>query len=319
MVEHTDTSEIFVDVDGDKYLAKVIKTFPPRSLSAPPSPYAAITATVNGHGPVPAIPHPLAMDLNLPLEEVIEKDDPMRYIYNVRLIEEGAVEGVAETLAESEKWQASTMEVQADKIRSVSPPAPSHRFTGDVKSLLRCSRDRLNFSRTLLKRFIRDCVTRESAVYSPWLVKPSFANRYGIPTEMTPEIRDGIARYRERQMDKRKRDRDERLGVGQGSEMGGTDELRSVDGESGGKPGKKSRRDEDRKMRKDEEERRKEEEGKKKVLRFPAEGESSRLRRDMLDGADGRSTAGVVREGGRCRKDTGSTDSCDYAAVWRSV
>lgn len=81
------------------------------------------------------------------------------------------------------------------------------------------SRDRINFSRAMLKRFIRDCVHRDTAVYSPWLVKNSVALHYGLPTEMTPEIREGIARYRERQMDKRKREREERLGINNESEV----------------------------------------------------------------------------------------------------
>ena len=74
--------------------------------------------------------HPHASDLNLPNEEVLEMDDPMKYFYNVRLIEEGAAEGIATDysgangqhsngMEDTEKWQGSTMEVQADKIRWV--------------------------------------------------------------------------------------------------------------------------------------------------------------------------------------------------------
>jgi hypothetical protein len=58
---------------------------------------------------------------------VTEKDDPMKYFYNVRLIEEGAQEGIAAEYAsangqshdgeEDGKWGGSVMEVQADKIR----------------------------------------------------------------------------------------------------------------------------------------------------------------------------------------------------------
>ncbi len=47
----------------------------------------------------------------------------MKYIYNVRLIEEGAPEGVATDYTngnghdeDGEKWEGSVMEVQADKI-----------------------------------------------------------------------------------------------------------------------------------------------------------------------------------------------------------
>ncbi|WVQ97999.1 hypothetical protein IAU59_005119 [Kwoniella sp. CBS 9459] len=256
-----DDEKVFVDVDGDKYLARIVKTFPPRSLlptSSPykPSPYTETTTL-----------HPYATDLSSPIEDVNEKDDPMRYFYNVRLIEEGAAEGIAADYASNtglsnghdeeedekgEKWQASTMEVQADKI----------------------SRDRINFSRAMLKRFMRDCVVRDSAVYSPWLVKPSVAARYGLPTEMPTAIKEGIARYKEKQMDKRKREREERLGI--------THEPEPLEAE---KPKTKKQKKEDEKKIKEEEkqrekeakerererEREEEEKRKKKTLKYPAE------------------------------------------------
>ena len=74
------------------------------------------------------------MDLSLTMEEVNENDDPMRYFYSVRLIQEGAAEGIPQEYSTSsvngqspgpedegkgEKWGSSVMEVQADKIRSV--------------------------------------------------------------------------------------------------------------------------------------------------------------------------------------------------------
>ncbi|WWD21446.1 hypothetical protein CI109_105931 [Kwoniella shandongensis] len=255
-----DEEKVFVDVDGDKYLARIVKTFPPRSLTANSSSPFRPTAPVY---------HPFATDLTLPIEEVNEKDDPMRYFYNVRLIEEGAAEGIAAEYASAngmsnghdeeeddgvgEKWQASTMEVQADKI----------------------SRDRINFSRAMLKRFIRDCVVRDTAVYSPWLVKPSVAQRYGIPSEMTAEIREGIARYKERQMDKRKREREERLGLNNPPEPEVEEEKPKT---------KKQKKDEERKQREEEKQREKEEKErererekeeeekkKKKTLKYPAE------------------------------------------------
>ncbi|CAK9782707.1 hypothetical protein CC85DRAFT_92470 [Cutaneotrichosporon oleaginosum] len=171
--------KVFVDVQGDKYLARVVKTFPPKDLNPPP-----------GGSPC----HPYAMDLNLEPDDVIELDDPMKYFYQVRLIEEGGEgdrNGSPHEREGDEKWGGSVMEVQADKI----------------------SRDRINYSRAMLKRFIRDCVGREAAIYSPWIVKKPIAMRYGLPTEMTDELRAVITAHREAQMERRKRDRDERLGI----------------------------------------------------------------------------------------------------------
>lgn len=114
---------VFVDVEGDKYLAKIVKTFPPKTLTSKPRQSLAPNGTSSPS------PHMHASDFNLTNEEVLKKDDPMKYFYNVRLIEEGAEEGnVAEYRSasgsgagveegEGESWGGSTMEVQADKIR----------------------------------------------------------------------------------------------------------------------------------------------------------------------------------------------------------
>jgi len=91
--------EVFVDVQGDKYLARIIKTFPPKTL--PQS-----TSILEYH--------PLAANLNLEPEEVLESDDPMKYFYSARLIVEGS-----EWSGSGEEFEGSLMEVQADKISYV--------------------------------------------------------------------------------------------------------------------------------------------------------------------------------------------------------
>lgn len=129
------------------------------------------------------------------------------------------------------------------------------------------SRDRINFSRAMLKRFIRDCVVREAAVYSPWTVKPAVAARYGIPTEMSEEVKDQIASYREQQMDRRKREREERLGITTEVDVAtGEDE-----GKDDGKPRKKQKKVKDEVKTAEEEE--EEEKKRRKPLKYPAEGE----------------------------------------------
>ena len=88
--------EVFVDVQGDKYLARIVKTFPPKTL--PPN------SSILEY-------HPLAANLNLDNEEVLELDDPMKYFYSARLIVEGS-----EWSGTGEEFEGSLMEVQADKI-----------------------------------------------------------------------------------------------------------------------------------------------------------------------------------------------------------
>ena len=127
----------------------------------------------------------------------------------------------------------------------------------------------------MLKRFIRDCVVRDAAVYSPWQVKKSVAERYGLPTEMSDEVKEGILRYRERQLDKRKREREERLGINGGA----ASEVEAVEEE---KPKTKKQKKEEEKRLKEEQMKEEEELKKKKPLKYPAEGESVAFGQTLL-------------------------------------
>ena len=115
----------------------------------------------------------------------------------------------------------------------------------------------------MLKRFIRDCVIRDPAVYSPWLVKSGVAAKYGIPTEMPDEIKEEIATYREKQMDRRKRERDERLGIAEPED-------------AQGKNSKKVKKED---VVEDESAR-------KRPMKFPAEGECEFERRQKMEDED---------------------------------
>ena len=67
------------------------------------------------------------------------------------------------------------------------------------------SRDRLSFSKSILRRFIRDCVDRDPAVASPWTVKPLIAKRYGVDSIMPEETRKGVESIKKGEIDKRKK------------------------------------------------------------------------------------------------------------------
>jgi hypothetical protein len=67
------------------------------------------------------------------------------------------------------------------------------------------SRDRLAFSKSILRRFIRDCVDRDAAVASPWTVKPPVAARYGVDSVMPEATRQGVEDIKKGEMQKRKK------------------------------------------------------------------------------------------------------------------
>lgn len=120
----------------------------------------------------------------------------------------------------------------------------------------------------MLKRFIRDCVSRDAAVFSPWIVKKPVALRYGLPTEMSDEIREKIERIRSNEKTRKKRERDARLGI------------THSEGEEDSKPEKKKRKtkaerekEKEEKVEVKEEEKEEEEKKKKRGLKYPCEGE----------------------------------------------
>lgn len=67
------------------------------------------------------------------------------------------------------------------------------------------SRDRLSFSKSILRRFIRDCVDRDPAVASPWTVKKIIAEQHGVATVMSDDIKRSIEGAKAGEKDKRKK------------------------------------------------------------------------------------------------------------------
>lgn len=112
-------TEVFVLVEGEKYYARIIKVFPPKSLTngTPNSVFEA---------------HSIGVDLRVPIEDAQVRDDPLAYFYTVRLIQESADgdshphsphesgSGQPHPVhddAAAEKWSGSEMEVKADSLR----------------------------------------------------------------------------------------------------------------------------------------------------------------------------------------------------------
>ncbi|RUP16258.1 hypothetical protein BC936DRAFT_139538, partial [Jimgerdemannia flammicorona] len=50
------------------------------------------------------------------------------------------------------------------------------------------SRDRLAFSKNLMRKFIRECTTKDSYVGAPWLIKGAVAKKYGIDTTLPADL-----------------------------------------------------------------------------------------------------------------------------------
>lgn len=69
----------------------------------------------------------------------------------------------------------------------------------------RGSRDRLTFSKSILKRYLRECLDRDAMIGAPWIVKPSIAHAFGIPIQQKMEAIERVHQDREAKLAKRRR------------------------------------------------------------------------------------------------------------------
>jgi hypothetical protein len=183
-------------------------------------------------------------------------------------------------------------------------------------------RDRINYSRAILRRFIRDCVVRDAAVYSPWLLKPAVAARYNVPTDMPEAIRRNHERYKVAQMEKRKRDRDERLGIAHAEEEGEEEEAAVEVAADAGAPAKKRKKKEE-KSKVEEEERMRVEDARRRgrFTKYGLDGEwSSNVNGLRLKLMPNRPVCRVqARQGRRGGADRAQACTKDGSAVWQAV
>nr|GAT49763.1 predicted protein [Mycena chlorophos] len=181
---------ILVDLGGVKYGARVEKVFTPK--------YNEDTAARDNYKPaMPGgksvefpdgedAPHPISGDLKEPAKDANARDDPNLYFYWVHIIEFDRNKGESSKAAkdvENGKMIDSIREVQCDMM----------------------SRDRLSFSKSILRRFIRDCVDRDAAVSSPWVVKAAIAKHHGIYIEPPETMKKAASAKKQSEPDKRKK------------------------------------------------------------------------------------------------------------------
>lgn len=140
----------------------------------------------NGDAEEEQVPHDIYGDLKNPASAINAIDDPKAYTYRTQLVDEGPNGTYTVTTPTSEgdfRNGGTIMNVHCDVM----------------------SRDRLAFSKSILKRFIRETVDRDAAVASPWVVKKEIALKYQINQQMPDEIRKGVDAVKKSESEKRKR------------------------------------------------------------------------------------------------------------------
>ncbi|GAA5938072.1 hypothetical protein JCM3775_005332 [Rhodotorula graminis] len=161
--------KVFVDLSGDKYFARINRVFPPPNVRANADAAASTSAA-----PEPdynTFAHKVGVDLNVEAKQARANDDPDEYLYTLQLMDE------------EHKFEGSSMEVRAKAL----------------------SRDRLAFSKSILKRYLRECLMREAAIGAPWIVKPSIARAFNIPVQQSGTIEERNRAAREAKLAKRRK------------------------------------------------------------------------------------------------------------------
>ena len=183
---------VFVELAGDRYYARIKEVFPPKFVIKSHREATAAVEGASSHANGAATPlktetgdesvdadapfeeqvlHRLGTNLDLGPAEANSLDDPTQYIYRIQLVDnQGSFTG-------------SLMEASADKL----------------------SRDRLAFSKTILRKYIRDCVIRDASVGAPWTVKTWLADKYSIPTSPSDETLQKNELIKDAKLSKRKK------------------------------------------------------------------------------------------------------------------
>ncbi|BGP00501.1 hypothetical protein NBRC10513v2_006305 [Rhodotorula toruloides] len=181
--------KVFVDIAGDKYFALISNVFPPQNIRdqvASSAPSASTSTDTDTSSLYASAAHKTGVDMNIDPKTARAEDDPDEYLYTLQLMDE---EG---------KFEGSTMEV---KHRSLS-------------------RDRLAFSKSILKRYLRECLMRDASIGAPWIVKPSIARAFDIPLEQSGSIEERNRKAREAKLAKRRKAGEGGGGAGKEREEG---------------------------------------------------------------------------------------------------
>lgn len=121
---------ILIDLQGDKYTAKIVKVYPPKIALACSSPIPEYDSSMDSdlgteddsetkepsyRWVEPEMPHVLGGDMSISLQDSLNRDDPEKYIYKVQIVEEdtsGEASGSQPSEEAKQKWSGSLMDVQ---------------------------------------------------------------------------------------------------------------------------------------------------------------------------------------------------------------
>ncbi len=119
---------ILIDVQGDKYSAKIVKVYPPKvaypSNSPPPEWDSSLESDLDSEEDSkepslrwidPEMPHLVGGDMSISPQDSCHRDDPSKYIYKIQIVEEDPTAEASGSQPSDEvkhKWSGSLMDVQ---------------------------------------------------------------------------------------------------------------------------------------------------------------------------------------------------------------
>ncbi|SPO32699.1 related to ITC1 - subunit of Isw2 chromatin remodelling complex [Ustilago trichophora] len=175
---------VYFDLDGEKYYARMTKVDPPstaatatngddaeQKVKQEPNGHAESSRSTPRASATPTEIHTIGTNLALELEEANKQDDPSKYVYTVDLLDD------------EDEATGGTYITSSEKL----------------------SRDRLAFSKTILRKYLRDCIIRAANIGAEWRVKEWLAVKYGIPLEPTDEITQKNEALKDAKLSKRKK------------------------------------------------------------------------------------------------------------------
>lgn len=298
---------VILDIHGDKFPAAVRKIHPSRSLTKRREQEVASTLTVKedklsslkkegqdseselSDAPqsdnkdsasepkleVDEVAHVIGTDLNVDSKEAHKLDHPVDdYLYSVQLLSED----------NDDDYSMALMERRADNL----------------------SRDRISFSKSILKKYLKECVMRDASIGSPWVVRPILAEVFGIPTQASNDVEEKNRLIKEGKLSKRRKYLDEEA--------------------EEGKAFKKRKQTKEEKARleaekKEEEERKKAEERKKKMIKYPIEDlQLDQLTQEEVDTANAKNSEDPPRRIARItpKKDLLPVEQADFEPLMNS-
>ncbi|KAF9015331.1 chromatin remodeling complex protein [Cyathus striatus] len=255
--------KVIVDLSGTKYYARVERVYPPKYSSDLTARDAHKDDDFSAPQEEDEIPHLVGGDLKIAAKDANARDDPDLYFYWVEILDLEKDKG-------HDKGKNSSKSTK-------HPEGNKGEMTGSLMEV-QCyamSRDRLSFSKSILRRFIRDCVDREAAVASPWTVKPDIAKRYGVDSVMPEETRKGVENIKKGEIDKRKKVWEDKEGppTKKQKKMTAVQEQKAKAAVAAAEKKERETREKAEKQRvaKEEAERLASEKKKKKPIRYPTE------------------------------------------------